>query len=180
MGIDFMSLLKEKKDPNNENNNEDNREHQKLTISNSFDGSETFSTNSAIRTRTRTISSGIEGFEVLPLDDNDDEFDETIMPKNGKKKMKKNSEVKLTEEQYQRGSIKWKVYAEYLKAGSGIISLTVTIVFLILSQTIFSGSDIFLTAWTNKNQDGAVSDAEQHHDIIIYSILVGSLFITTI
>ncbi|KAH9421088.1 Multidrug resistance-associated protein 4 [Dermatophagoides pteronyssinus] len=187
MGIDFMSLLNEKSITNDNDGSDQSGggggqggEHQKLTSSNSFDGSETFSTDCAIRGRSRTISSGFEGFEVLPSDDNAvaTAANENQIENNDETK----SDTKLTEEQYQRGSIKWKVYREYLKAGSGIISLTITIIFLVLSQTIFNGSDIFLTAWTNKNQFGEnqISDQEQHQDIIIYSILIGTLFITTI
>ncbi|XP_075590754.1 ATP-binding cassette sub-family C member 4 isoform X2 [Dermatophagoides farinae] len=179
MGIDFMSLLAEKQDPNNKDDDDNNGEkHRKLTISSSFDGSEiVLQSDTNMRGRTCTISSGQEGFEVLPSD-NDDVNDIDNLEKSTDNK----SDTKLTEEQFQRGSIKWKVYREYLKAGATILSLTVTISFLILSQTIFVGSDLFLTAWTNKNQYGQtqISDMEQHRDIIIYSILIVSLFITTI
>ena len=56
-------------------------------------------------------------------------------------------EIKVEEEKFQRGSIKGKIYAAYIKAGAGAFMLISMIVFTLISQTIFHGSDIFLTYW---------------------------------
>lgn len=92
--------------------------------------------------------------------------------------------VVIEEEQYERGSIKGHVYAEYIRAGAGILLLSSMILFTIVSQAIFHGSDIFLTEWTNKNQQlvgGAKPDEdEQRMDIIIYSVIIAVLFLSTV
>ena len=90
--------------------------------------------------------------------------------------------VQIEEEQFSRGSIKGHVYAEYIRAGAGPILLISMILFTVVSQVIFHGSDIFLTSWTNKNHalEGKPDKDDQNWDIIIYSTLILVLFITTI
>ena len=74
---------------------------------------------------------------------------------------------------------------EYIRAGAGPVLLISMIIFTLISQTIFNGSDIFLTAWTNKNQNlnetmEVVDTAEQLQDIYIYTALIVVLFVSTI
>ena len=55
--------------------------------------------------------------------------------------------LQVEEEQFQRGSIKGRIYCEYIKAGAGPLMFISMLIFTIVSQTIFNGSDIFLTLW---------------------------------
>ncbi|CAG2177963.1 unnamed protein product, partial [Oppiella nova] len=88
---------------------------------------------------------------------------------------------RIQEEQREVGAIDSRVYWEYIKAGAGPLLGTSTLLFTIISQTIFHGSDLWLTAWTDKNQaqGHAIDPYEQHLDVYIYSGLIGLLFFTT-
>lgn len=119
MGIDFMSLLAEPE--TKEATGEQDRERTSSHLS-------VGSLSESLRGRLRTMSTGHESFEVPSI------TEEVEV-------------VKLEEEQFQRGSIKWRIYKEYIKAGAGPILLITTTMFTVLSQAIFSGSDIFLTYW---------------------------------
>ena len=57
--------------------------------------------------------------------------------------------IQIEEEQYQSGSIKGRIYREYIQAGAGkcYLLLLVMIIFSIVSQSLYHGSDIFLTYW---------------------------------
>ena len=54
---------------------------------------------------------------------------------------------KIQEETREFGSIEGTVYWEYIKAGAGPILATLTLLSTIISQAIFHGSDLWLTAW---------------------------------
>ncbi|CAG2165318.1 unnamed protein product [Oppiella nova] len=88
---------------------------------------------------------------------------------------------RIQEEQREVGAIDSRVYWEYIKAGAGPLLGTSALLFTIISQTIFHGSDLWLTAWTDKNQaqGHAIDPYEQHLDVYIYSGLIGLLFFTT-
>ncbi|CAG2113771.1 unnamed protein product, partial [Medioppia subpectinata] len=87
----------------------------------------------------------------------------------------------IQEEQRESGSIDSRVYWEYVKAGAGPLLAIFGILATLSSQTIFHGSDLFLTAWTDKNQarGHSTDSAEQRMDVYIYSGLIGLLFVTT-
>lgn len=85
------------------------------------------------------------------------------------------------EEAVKRGSISGRIYLEYIKAGAGPLLLISMIIASVISQSIFNGVDIFITEWTNKNQQLDIVDtAEQQWDITIYGILIATLFVSTI
>lgn len=134
MGIDFMSLLERKKtDPETQSDIEDSGEYgdckrPALSRSNS-----TLSDDNN-KLRTRTLSTGHET-AILP-ETTPTEIEQITT-----------NEVKLEEEKYQHGSIKFYVYKEYLKAGAGPLLIIMVIIFTIVSQLTFNGSDIFLTSW---------------------------------
>src|SRR5699024_6794793 len=94
MGIDFMSLLAEPEKDQKESTEaavDDDRSLSRLSIESS--GSSLNVSAEAIRGRLRTISTDQESFEVPDaIHDKDDQDD--------------GREVKVEEEQYQRGSIK--------------------------------------------------------------------------
>lgn len=134
MGIDFMSLLDKNKKNEIESDNENSGEfsdRKKLALSRS--NSATLS-NDNTKLRTRTLSTGQE---TAPLPETTPTDIKQIAT----------NEIKMEEEKYQRGSIKFHVYKEYLKAGSAPLWIMVTIIFTIVSQLTFNGSDIFLTNW---------------------------------
>ena len=55
--------------------------------------------------------------------------------------------VELEEESFQRGAIKGRIYWEYIRAGSGPFLLLFFTLLMIISQSLYHGSDIFLTYW---------------------------------
>lgn len=89
-------------------------------------------------------------------------------------------EQKIEEEQIQRGALKSRVYFEYIQSGGGPIIWTSMIALTLISQTVFHGSDIFLTSWTNKNQESVPSESERNRDIYIFTGIIVVLFFSTI
>ena len=55
--------------------------------------------------------------------------------------------VELEDESFQRGGLSPRIYWEYIKAGSGPILQLTCIIFTVVSQSLFHGSDYFLTLW---------------------------------
>ena len=85
------------------------------------------------------------------------------------------------EETMQRGAISGRTYLEYIKAGAGPLLLLTMILSSVVSQVLFNGVDIFITEWTNKNQELDVIDSEeQRWDITLYGVLIATLFVSTI
>ena len=158
-GIDFMSILATE----DENKNDDGTPSRHRTNSMSM------SLGSSL-----SLQAGRSTPNILRLDS----VEHTTKLEEEREEEEKLLQVE--EEQFQRGSIKGRIYCEYIKAGAGPIMFISMIVFTIISQTIFNGVDIFITLWTNKNQAGPVDEAEQNWDIIVYSILIVALFVSTI
>lgn len=182
MGIDFMSLLSEPemtdgKSAGGEGDNSRDRATSMLSLERSI--SVQSISSDALKGRTRTLSSAkaTESFEVQDPEGDDDHEGELLDAD------EKSQEIqKVEEEKFQRGSIKGRIYMEYLKAGSGPVMFIAMIFFTIASQVLFHSSDLFLTYWTDNNQknDTVIDKDVQRNDIIIYSSLVGALFVTTI
>ncbi len=61
--------------------------------------------------------------------------------------MEETVDPKIDDEQKEIGSISGRVYLEFIKAGAGIILASLTLLSTIISQTIFHGSDLWLTSW---------------------------------
>ncbi|CAG0897047.1 unnamed protein product [Darwinula stevensoni] len=61
----------------------------------------------------------------------------------------------LAEETRSRGSLSARIYWDYLKAGAGWFLRLLLIVSYILTQCAFSGSDWWLSYWTNAQQEAA-------------------------
>lgn len=83
----------------------------------------------------------------------------------------------LTQEESQKGKVKWEVYMAYIKACS-IGGVFVWICFIIMSNLLSIGSNYWLKHWTEKN-----SEAGENKDIwnflIVYAALgVGATFMT--
>lgn len=54
---------------------------------------------------------------------------------------------KTGEEIKSTGSVKFKIYKEYVKSGAGPILRFILFFSYIATQTIFNGSDFWLTGW---------------------------------
>ncbi|CAG2110955.1 unnamed protein product, partial [Medioppia subpectinata] len=89
-----------------------------------------------------------------------------------------NTEPKIADEDRETGSVSNEVYCTFIKAGAGPLLFFTTILFTIIAQTIYHGSDYFLTQWTDKNQN--TNTCEQNRDAIIYSLLMAALFIASL
>ncbi|XP_055936124.1 ATP-binding cassette sub-family C member 4-like isoform X2 [Argiope bruennichi] len=59
---------------------------------------------------------------------------------------------KGVEELKTQGAVKLKVYIEYIKSGAGLFLRIILLLSYIGTQVLFSGSDFWLTAWTNLEQ----------------------------
>ncbi|XP_035217642.1 multidrug resistance-associated protein 4-like isoform X2 [Stegodyphus dumicola] len=64
----------------------------------------------------------------------------------------KDKAPKATEEIKSTGSVKFKVYKEYVKSGAGLFHRLLLLISYIATQALFNGSDFWLTAWTNQEQ----------------------------
>ncbi|XP_069104134.1 ATP-binding cassette sub-family C member 4-like isoform X2 [Argopecten irradians] len=106
--------------------------------------------------------------------------------------------VQLPEEEDRReGTIGWKVYFNYFKAGSGIFSFTILVLLNLLAQTAYVMSDWWLSIWSNQEenrhymiqQDLALRDlghnitnitipyVDTHQNIYIFSGIIGAVFL---
>ena len=88
------------------------------------------------------------------------------------------------------GEAKAKIYWVYLRSGAGIIMLPCLVIFTLLAQAIFTGSDYWLSEWTTYHENKHLNEVDgnytfqvswmisedQNTNIIIYSILVIVLF----
>ncbi|CAG2181686.1 unnamed protein product, partial [Oppiella nova] len=85
-------------------------------------------------------------------------------------------EPKIQEETREVGSIGGHVYYEYVKAGAGPLLFTITLFSTLVSQGIFHYSDLWLTEWTDKNQEAdAIDQDTQNYYVYVYSGLIGAL-----
>ncbi|CAG2108667.1 unnamed protein product, partial [Medioppia subpectinata] len=92
-----------------------------------------------------------------------------------------NTEPKIADEYKETGSLSGKVYSTFIKAGAGPLLFFNTILFTIIAQIIYHGSDYFLTRWTNKNQNtDNTNTSDQNRDMIIYTSLMFALFIASL
>ncbi len=55
--------------------------------------------------------------------------------------------VAVEEETHQRGAVRGRIYWEYIRAGTGPFLLPFFLVVMVVSQSLYHGSDIFLTYW---------------------------------
>ncbi len=62
------------------------------------------------------------------------------------------TQEELVEESHSSGSVSYAFYWQYLTSGGGIISVFLLILNGLIFQTLFSGSDYWLSIWTNAAQ----------------------------
>ena len=86
------------------------------------------------------------------------------------------------------GSVKGAIYWLYIRAGAGIFLLPLLITSNLTTQLLFNGSDYYLSLWTEseRNKFGGINvaytktfvdDLDRQTNIIIYSCLIGGLFL---
>lgn len=84
-----------------------------------------------------------------------------------------------------------KIYWIYLKSGAGLILLSTLTISNMITQTLFTGSDYWLSQWTHYHQNmdikkinqnftfnkSSLIDSNENNNLIIYSSLVSCLFL---
>ena len=91
----------------------------------------------------------------------------------------------IIEEFRSSGSVNLLTYWKYFRAGGGIVSLTFLLLNFSITQTLFTGTDKWLSIWTDaeflrsKNVTGGVKEGmiDTYTGIYVYAILVGGIFI---
>ncbi|CAG2163511.1 unnamed protein product, partial [Oppiella nova] len=91
------------------------------------------------------------------------------------------SDPKLEDESKATGAIDARVYWDFVRAGAGPFLMIMMLLSTFISQGLFHYSDIWLTDWTNAEDARNISlEYDQTNNIIIYSVLVATTFITLI
>ncbi|XP_054157408.1 ATP-binding cassette sub-family C member 4-like [Oppia nitens] len=157
-GINFMSFVKETETKKCSKNSDKNDQ------------------NIALRHLNRTISitpsivSSIGGQSDVDINDGDIKSLDVDF-------VEELEDQKVKEETKEIGSIDSSVYWEYFKAGAGPILMTICLSTIIISQTLYQGSDFWLTQWTN-DVDRDQVDSNQTFNVIIYSAIIVGLFLS--
>jgi ATP-binding cassette subfamily C (CFTR/MRP) protein 4 len=142
-GFDFAQLL---------NSNEQSKSTESLR-KRSRTTSEVSNISAAISLRRRSSIAAGDGsltgnaftLEQFPDFDEEDDEDDAVDQKTLEKR--KLSAPKLQDEQSSSGTVKWSLYANYFKAGSGIVTFIVLVLSNVITQVLFTGSDYFLNFW---------------------------------
>ncbi|XP_058060711.1 probable multidrug resistance-associated protein lethal(2)03659 [Anopheles bellator] len=83
------------------------------------------------------------------------------------------------------GSISWRIWTTYFLSGGNILMLLFTLLMLLLSQAIVSGSDYFVTYWTRQEEKRLVDEDAVHtstvdflytYGVIIIGVVVFTIF----
>lgn len=121
-GIDLVSLLKKKEE-------EEEKDE-----------------NGLVRFKVRTLS---EQCSELTVEEEDEEVneDKTLTKRKLSSKEEEEEAVAVEEESHKRGAVQGRVYWEYIRAGTGAFLLPFFLVVMVVSQSLYHGSDIFLTYW---------------------------------
>ncbi|CAG2105078.1 unnamed protein product [Medioppia subpectinata] len=77
------------------------------------------------------------------------------------------------------GSVESTVYMDYIKAGAGPLLIALTVLFIIISQVLYQGSDYWLSLWTNQMSQ-TPKEVDQTFNIIIYTSLISGLFVSAL
>ncbi|KAJ9588188.1 hypothetical protein L9F63_018452, partial [Diploptera punctata] len=133
--------------------------------------------------------SGLDFAKLLDEDSSDDDVDDTETP--SLRKMlrqlsitsvnsvdeKKQPEPKEIAEMRSVGSVSSEVYRAYLRAGGNCCIIFIMFLLFIMAQAFASGSDYWLTYWTNIEQERW--DAEHYSDDILEFVENGGLLSAT-
>ncbi len=94
----------------------------------------------------------------------------------------------FVEESRSTGSVSFSIYWQYFTSGGGIISIFFLILSCLITQALFSGSDYWLSIWTNASQHRNVTGnatnplswkekLDNETAIYVYLILISGVFI---
>ncbi|CAG2111625.1 unnamed protein product [Medioppia subpectinata] len=89
----------------------------------------------------------------------------------------------IPEDYSAKGSVNMRVYWYYMRAGAGPLLLLAIILSAIVSQTITSYSDIYVSQWTKNETNINATEgyiASQMNGIIIYSSIIILIFVTLV
>uniref|UniRef100_A0A2C9GW86 Uncharacterized protein n=1 Tax=Anopheles farauti TaxID=69004 RepID=A0A2C9GW86_9DIPT len=75
------------------------------------------------------------------------------------------------------GSISWRVWATYFLSGGNVLMLLFTLLMLLFSQAIVSGSDYFVTYWTRQEELRLVNERAVHTSTVDYLYTYGVIII---
>jgi ATP-binding cassette subfamily C (CFTR/MRP) protein 4 len=79
------------------------------------------------------------------------------------------------------GAVKGAIYWLYIRSGGGFLLISTLIISNIITQTLFNGSDYFLSLWTDEeskvSNEKVIDTSDRNTNIIIFSSLVGGLFL---
>ncbi len=79
------------------------------------------------------------------------------------------------------GSVKGAIYWLYVRSGGGFLLISTLIISNIITQTLYNGSDYFLSLWTQKESLNStaklIDDLDRNTNILIFSALIGGLFL---
>ncbi|XP_054166167.1 ATP-binding cassette sub-family C member 4-like [Oppia nitens] len=75
------------------------------------------------------------------------------------------------------GSLDSTIYWDYIKAGAGPMLMSTTVLMVLLSQTLYQGSDYWLSYWTNNNE---TNDNNQNEYIYVYTGMIVGLCVTSL
>ncbi|XP_054158540.1 ATP-binding cassette sub-family C member 4-like [Oppia nitens] len=93
----------------------------------------------------------------------------------GKQSTNLDDEPEVKAESKMIGSVDSTIYWDYIKAGAGPVLMTITFLMILLSQSLYQGSDYWMSYWTNHNNDN-----NDNRNIIIYSALIVGLCVTSL
>lgn len=107
-----------------------------------------------------------------------DDMDEDDMDENDELE-----EFELHAETKSEGSVKFRVYWDYIRSGATVASIVVLAFALVVPQFIFQFTDLWLANWTKDYEDVndtsvSVDLSSEMSNVITYSALIASLFIS--
>uniref|UniRef100_A0A182J5C3 Uncharacterized protein n=1 Tax=Anopheles atroparvus TaxID=41427 RepID=A0A182J5C3_ANOAO len=75
------------------------------------------------------------------------------------------------------GSISWRIWATYFLSGGNVLMLLFTLLMLLFSQAIVSGSDYFVTYWTREEEERLINPGAVDTSTVDYLYTYGVIII---
>ena len=187
-GVDFMSILEKENEEAKKKKEKENSKND--TTSLYSDTSSLSSSTSSVYSTFQSITDSVKRKNSSSSSSITSNLSSSQLSLN----LLNQEVVKVKEELAQVGSLDAAVYGKYIRASGAPLLWITMITFTLLSQSLFHGTDIFLTYWTTKNQEEEVKVPkggnnatklfadidEQQRDIFIYNGLIVALFASTI
>ena len=135
-GMDFSSFLAEEEEDEVVEQDDKIKRDRTMSIRSDSDNFSLMAEQSQVIMQQTSMA-----IRSIPEDENDEAEAE-----------KKQEDPKQVKEQRSSGSVKASVYTKYFTSGGGIIHCTFLILMNIICQALYSGSDIWLSYWTTKEE----------------------------